>query len=300
MTRQTETWMKSVHGSSAPLCIAVLCHNEERRIERCLASLLPEAGSAPIHVIVNGSSDGTAEIARAVPAANIMVHEYSKGGKSRSWNRFVFDTLTAFADVHVFVDGDAEIVPGSIPALSLALTANERVNLASAAPANGRKAAAYRAQMRAQRGVFGDLYAVKGRFLARMKARDIRLPDDLIGDDGLIGALAKTDLENENYWDDSRVVVCETAGFLCEPVSITNWRTLRMQYRRMVNYSVRHFQNRIISQIMRQAGPAGLPRTLSSIYGDYRDQLVPRQSLAQWPFDRLALSRMIGRSKEVR
>lgn len=277
---------------SPTICLAVLAHNEERRIAACLASLLSQAGEATIHVLVNGASDRTAEIARAIPAANLQVHEFAEGGKARTWNRFVFDRLDAFADVHVFVDGDAEVAPGSIAALAAALAGDDHASLASALPLNGRGAERYRDRMRAEHGVFGDLYAVKGTFLARMKAAGIRLPDDLVGDDGLVAAMAKTDLANEDRWDDARVTVCEGAGFLCEPVQAFRFRTIRMQYRRMISYSVRHFQNRIISRIMRGEGPSGLPRRLAAIYGDHRDLLVPRRSFPLRHFDRRALSRM--------
>lgn len=272
--------------------IGVLSHNEELRIENCLLSILSDKVDAEIHVIVNGSTDKTAERARAIPADNIVVHEFAEGGKSRSWNRFVFDTLDAYSDIHIFVDGDAEVAPGSLAALIAALAQDDRANLASALPMNGRNAQFYRNQMRAQHGVFGDLYAVKGPFLARMKERSIRLPDDLIGDDGLIGALAKTDLEKESNWDDRRVVVCEGGGFLCQPVHMAHWRTVRMQYRRMINYSIRHFQNAIISQIMRDTGPAGLPQSLSSVYPEHQSRLIPRRSPVLRYFDRKALARM--------
>ena len=278
--------------TSPSVCIAVLAHNEEHRIARCLASLLLEADGAPIHVVINGSTDRTAEISREVSAPNLAIHTFAEGGKSRSWNRFVFDTLDHFADVHVFVDGDAEIAPGSVAALLATLEQDSFANLASGMPLNGRRSEAYRAEMRAQHGIFGDLYAIRGSFLSRMKAAAIRLPDDLIGDDGLLAAMAKTDLENERNWDDRRVAVCEGAGFLCEPVQITHWHTLRIQYRRMINYSIRHFQNRIIKQIMKDRGPVGLPRLLASLYSENLDQMVPRRSLLWWHFDRLALARM--------
>jgi len=278
--------------TSPLLCIAVLAHNEERRIARCLDSLLQEADGAPIHVIVNGSTDRTAKIARTVPAPNVTVHEFARGGKSRTWNRFVFDTLEEFSQVHVFVDGDAEIAPGSVTALVSTLAQDRHANVAAGMPLNGRRAEAYRAEMRARHGLFGDLYAVRGSFLTRMKKKAIRLPDDLIGDDGLIAAMAKTDLENETNWDDHRVAVCEKAGFFCEPVQITRLHTLRIQYRRMLSYSTRHFQNRIISQIMRDVGPVGLPRSLSSLYAEHSNRMVPRRSLPWWYFDRLALARM--------
>lgn len=274
-----------------PILVAVLAHNEERRIGACLRSLEAAPAEAAIHVVVNGSSDRTGGIARreAERRPNLFVHIYEEGGKARSWNRFLFDTLPAFSPVHVFVDGDAEVVPGSIEALAAALAADAHANAASGMPLNGRNAAAYRRAMIAERGLFGDLYALRGSFLARMKARGLRLPTDLVGDDSLVGALAKTDLGSEAEWDETRVVPCPEAGFLCEPAAL-RLRSLTLQYRRMVSYSVRHFQNRIVSEIMRERGPDGLPERLADLYAAWLPRFAPRPR--HWWFDRAALARM--------
>jgi glycosyltransferase involved in cell wall biosynthesis len=270
--------------------IAVLAHNEERRIARCLASLpLRDPGMA-VHIVVNGSRDRTAAIARGF--AGVIVHEYAEGGKSRSWNRFVFDTPGIAADFFVFVDGDAEVLPGSILALVEQLENNPGANAAAGLPRNGRNAENYRKEMIASRGLFGDLYALSGSFIERMREGGIRLPDDLVGDDGLLGAMAKTDLANEDDWDDERVLPCVDAGFLCEPAELFSPATLVGQYRRMVNYSVRHFQNRMISAIMRGEGPKGLPRHLAAVYPDWLPTLSPRRHPQWWWFDRQALARM--------
>ncbi len=278
----------------APHCVTVLAHNEERRIGACLNSLpLGDPGVA-IHVVVNGSTDRTAEIARgiAASAANVMVHDWPEGGKARSWNRLLFDELDGFHEVHVFVDGDAEILPGSIEALARALQADGRANAASALPMNGRNMAHYQQAMRREHGLFGDLYALRGDFLKRMKAQGIRLPDDLIGDDGLICSMAKTDLKDESHWQNERVLICEEAGFLCEPVSLLQPGSWRMQYRRAVNYSVRHFQNEMIGAIMRAEGPVGLPRLMASLYAEALPGMQPRAGLPTRWFDRQALNRM--------
>jgi hypothetical protein len=129
-----------------------------------------------------------------------------------------------------------------------------------------------------------------------MKAEAIRLPDDLVGDDGLIAALAKTDLGDESRWDDERVIVCEGAGFLCEPVSLLRWQSLRLQYRRMLNYSTRHLQNRMISKIMRSAGPKALPREMRELYASELTALGPRRSFPEYWFDLIALRRMVARA----
>lgn len=281
----------------APVCIAVLAHQEEARIASCMNSLPLDDAGAVIHVIVNGSTDRTAAIARDIAAlhSNVFVHEFAQGGKSRSWNRFIFETLSGYHPVHIFVDGDAEVAAGSIAALAASLTSNPDANAASALPLNGRKVAHYQEAMRREHGLFGDLYALRGDFLARMKAQQLRLPDDLVGDDGLLAALAKTDLANEDDWDNARVVVCEDAGFLCEPVNLADPKSWRLQYRRMINYSVRHLQNRMISKIMRGPGPAGLPKQMLDLYPSEMPGLQPRNSFPEFWFDRVAIRRMAAR-----
>ncbi len=271
--------------------VAILAHNEEGRIGRCIASLLCEPGDFPVHVVVNGSGDHTAEIARSY-GHRVIVHDYRLGGKSRSWNRFVFEELNEFAGTHVFVDGDAEIAPGSVAALQAVLEQNPSANAASGIPLNGRRAEYYQSIMQIEHGLFGDLYAVRGSFLARMKAANIRLPDDLVGDDGLIGSLAKTDLNPETDWQDKRVIVCSDAGFYCEPASIADPATWKVQYARQINYSVRHFQNQIISDIMRAKGPSALPAMLAGSYSHYLKSFRPRLAVSQFWFDFRALRRM--------
>lgn len=272
------------------IIIAVMAHQEERRIARCLHSLPLKDSRIAVHVVVNGSRDATARIARGF--AGVTVHEFAQGGKARSWNRFVFDTPGIAADSFVFVDGDAEIAAGSVEALIQTLARNPEANAAAGMPMNGRNAEAYRAEMERDHGMFGDLYALRGSFVARMRESRIRLPEDLIGDDGLLCAMAKTDLGNEDDWRDERVVPCPGAGFFCEPASVFSPRTIMVQYRRMVNYSTRHFQNRMISEIMRIYGPVGLPPKLASLYPRWLAQLSPRPGLPWMWFDRVALSRM--------
>ena len=145
--------------SLPPICIAVLAHNEAARIAACLNSLPLNDASVAIHVIVNGSTDATAAIAGGVAAAvhNVQVHIYREGGKARSWNRFLFDELDGFHESHIFIDGDAEITPGSIEALRKALKQKPQANAASGLPMNGRKMDHYQQVMRREHGLFGDL-----------------------------------------------------------------------------------------------------------------------------------------------
>lgn len=274
--------------SKPPVVVAVLAHNEERRIAACLASLPCGDPGVDVHVVVNGSTDRTAAIARTFP---VTVHDWPEGGKARSWNRFVLDVAPE-GSAHVFVDGDAELVPGSVAALARCLAEHPQANAAAGMPMNGRRAERYRAEMIAGHGLFGDLYALSGDFVARLRASGLRLPEDLVGDDSLVGAFAKTGLASEADWREERVVPCRDAGFLCEPVRLASPAALALQRRRMVSYSLRHFQNRIVSAIMRREGPSGLPRRMADLYPEWLGRFTPRRHPLWWWFDRQALARM--------
>lgn len=272
--------------------VIVLAHNEQRRIAACLRSLPLGQPGCHVHVVVNGSTDRTAAIARAVAGDLATVHDWPEGGKARSWNRIVCDSGLPAAQTFVFVDGDTEVLPGAIDALIAALDADPQANAAAGVPRNGRRHAHYARQLVATHGMFGDLYALRGEFVARLRAAGHRLPEDLIGDDSLIGGLAKTDLGTLANWREERIVPCPAAGFLCEPTRFGSRTSLRKQYRRMVSYSIRHFQNRIITDILRRHGPAGLPKRMAELYGQWLPRFTPRLRPMWWWFDQRALAKM--------
>ena len=274
------------------IAVGIFAHQEERRIGACLASLPLDRADMLYHVLVNGSTDTTAAKAREIAAGrpNVRVHDIAQGGKSRTWNHLIHNVLDGSQDAVILLDGDAEIAPGSIDALAQAV-ASDGVNAAAGMPLNGRMAAHYRHLLSTDGGLFGDLYALSGHFVNRIRARGLRLPNDLIGDDGLVAAWAHTNLQTDAAWQRNRIVACEQAGFLCEPVRLTSPASWRMQYRRMTNYSLRFFQNRIVSDIMGRQGPDGLPRELRSLYATWLPRLAPRSGPTGW-FDRKALERM--------
>lgn len=275
------------------VAVGIFAHQEERRIGACLASLPLDRPETVFHVLVNGSRDATASRARLAAGArgNVIVHDIAAGGKSRTWNHFVHEILGGGEDAVIFMDGDAQIVAGSIDALVADLAAHPEARAAAGMPVNGRSAEYYRQSLRDERGLFGDLYALSGTFVAKIRARGLRLPDDLIGDDGMVASWAHTGLGRDADWERERIVACEAAGFRCEPVSMLHPATLRMQYRRMINYSVRFFQNRIVSDIMTREGAGGLPPRLSVLYRDWLPRFTPRPLPMGW-FDRQALARM--------
>jgi hypothetical protein len=275
------------------VAVAIFAHQEERRIGACLASLPLDRPDTTFHVLVNGTTDATVARARdaAASRANVILHDIAQGGKSRTWNHMVHGLLTGREEAVVFMDGDAQIVAGSIDALVAGLASRPHANAASGMPMNGRMAETYRGTLHSEGGLFGDLYALSGHFLSDIRARGLRLPDDLIGDDGLVASWAHTGLQKDVAWDIARVVPCRDAGFVCEQVSLARPQTWRMHYKRLINYSVRFYQNRIVSDIMTREGPVGLPARLAILYPLWLPRFRPRPGLTAW-FDRKALRRM--------
>jgi glycosyltransferase involved in cell wall biosynthesis len=272
--------------------VAIFAHQEERRIAGCINSLPLQSEAFEFHLLINGTTDRTAAIARGLTGhlPRFQIHDLPEGGKARTWNHFVDHVFDPSAPTVLFVDGDAEVLPGALEAMLTTLAANPNANGVNALPVAGRAQDAYRQQMLNDHGLFGALYGLSGDFLNRMKASTIRLPLDLVGDDGLIAALAKTDLRGESHWDKTRVANCPAAQFRFEE---TDWRipaTWRLQWRRMINYSVRRYQNKIISGIMRGPGPAALPSSMRETYATHRHLFDIRPSHA--PFDWLAKRRI--------
>ena len=266
--------------------VAIFACNEERRIARCIESLPLQSEAFLFHLLVNGTTDRTASSARALTGglSNFYVHDLATGGKARTWNHFLDTIFDDSARACLFVDGDIEVLPGSLEAMVATLAGNSGANGVNAIPVTGRKRAAYRASILADHGVFGALYGLSGDFVGRLKAGSVRLPHDLIGDDSLIGALAKTDLGPETNWDDCRIANCPAAQFRFEPV---DWRmpaTLGVQFKRMVTYSVRRYQNIVVSEVMRGPGPAALPHLMRATYAEYWHlfEVRPRYALFDW------------------
>jgi hypothetical protein len=143
----------------------------------------------------------------------VAVHDWPEGGKARTWNRFVRDGA-AERKVYVFVDGDAQVLPGSIEALADMLARHRptpprpfRVMAAMPliTPATWIRATGFSAiSMRCQ------------VILSAVCAPPPSFCHDLIGDDSLIGALAKLDL-GKAPWDDARIQPCAGAGFCVTP-----------------------------------------------------------------------------------
>jgi glycosyltransferase involved in cell wall biosynthesis len=192
------------------ICFGVLAHNEEARIGATLGDLLgqdlwAQAGlEANLLVVVNGSSDRTAERARDIlaqaPVASQVV-ELEAAGKANAWNRFVHELSPADASVLGLVDADIRLPePDTLSRLLQALQASPQAVAAVDQPLKDLTMAAGKglagrlslsASELAASGppkLCGQLYLADASSLRR-----IYLPEPMLVEDGFIKAMLVTE-----------------------------------------------------------------------------------------------------------
>lgn len=256
--------------------VMVLAHNEERHIGACLDSLFDgEPGKAfDVFVMANGCTDRTEEIVRQYAARRAGVHLVSitLGDKCNAWNVFIHETIPRHAasrPVYFFMDGDARIAPGSLSAMARALDTTPHAHAASAVPVSGRNVDRDRREIIEQCGLVANLYALRGSFVERLRTSNVRIPLKLEGDDGLIGALVKWDLDPQRKrFDDRRIVPCADAGFAFESMSLGRPADWRMYWKRAVRYGRRRYEFKLLGPRIESAGLAAMPRDITELYGE--------------------------------
>lgn len=255
--------------------VMVLAHNEERHIEACLDSIFQADPGAPLvaYVMANGCTDRTEDLVRRYSQRNPSVHLVSikLGDKCNAWNVFVHQTVPsecAGQPIYFFMDGDARAVAGSFSAMTKVLESQPKANAVGAPPASGRSMAHDREELLRERGLVANLYALRGEFVERCRARGVRIPLKLEGDDGLIGALVRWDLDPRQPMDPELIAPCANAGFLFESFRISRLSEWRDYWKRMVRYGRRQYEFAILGPRLSAGGLSAMPKDIRDIYRD--------------------------------
>lgn len=279
--------------------IAVFAHNEARKIIACLESVRKDIRAGDTCVVLNnGSIDDTSALVLQFSHQHdfCKLVEISIGDKCNAWNVFIHE-LRVDADLFCFLDGDCEIVPGSLDALENCLESNPTANAVAALPASHVGANSRKVMVRIG-GLAGNLYALSGSFVHRIREAHVKLPLGLVGDDSLIGALAYWDLNPKNTWDKTRIVLCEGAEFSYTPLSRFSFNDIRLYYKRKIRYSVRQFQNNLIMRPLKERGLTGIPRHADDLYlGRASEVRLTWSGVHTW-FDWLAIRAIRNRIRD--
>ncbi len=256
--------------------VMVLAHNEAKRIVACLDSIYAaEPGRRfDIFVMANGCTDDTEKIVNeyAETHEGVKLVSIAMADRCNAWNVFIHLTAPAHVprrDLYFFMDGDCRAYPGSFTELAKGLADNPEANAAGAPPMCGRDMGRDARALLKNRRIVANLYALSGRFVQDLQAKGVRLPLGLdAADDGVIGALAKWNLDPRNEWEDARIVPCPKAGFLFDSLSPTNWKEWKQYWRRLVLYGRRQYDNQLLGARLKREGIGGMPERIADLYSD--------------------------------
>ena len=231
---------------------------------------------ARIDVLINGNAQ-LAEQFSAVAAdlgsgtASVRVWSIAAPDKAHTWNEFthqIWDTGgTAF-----FIDGYAQVQPGSLTAMEQALAATPDALGATGVPTCGRSATKIREQMLREGGIHGNLFAISAEGMRGIRQSGFRLPLGIYRTDPLIGSVLMFRLDPaNNAWKPGRIVVVPTATWHVDGIEDINLKNIKSQFKRILRQAQGDLENLAARDHLafRKLPPQDLPVTVADMIASW-------------------------------
>ena len=257
--------------------ICVVAHNEADFIETCLASIenaiskLPANIPSLVHVVNNGSNDNSdAIIDRFCRArSNFDAVHITLGDKSNAWNIAMYERVSCDDSLIVFVDGDCTVNTDSLLALTNAANLHSESYILAAIPEPlGRYSATITKNTLEGKALSGNFYAITPFFNSRIKSSNFTLPVGLIGDDSLLAWVAQCDFKLSNGIKENLLIGVEGARFGYHRLIPNSFKNIKMYWRRLQRYSLRHLQQCCIRAYLTLENDdfSSLPSNIKELY----------------------------------
>jgi hypothetical protein len=267
-----QTVQRRSAGAVTTWSCAVFAHNEAAGIVACLDSVVAALAELPctlgIHVLANGCTDRTEAVVEAYARrhAPVRLASLPVADKAAAWNQYVH-VLAPDADMHLMIDGDVQAAPGAAAMLALRLAADPRAQAVAALPGGGRTRAAWTAGMRRFGRLAGNLYALRGGFVTRLRQTGIAMPRGLIGEDLFLAALVKGKPFPGGLVQPDPALTHEPRA-LFRFRSLSPWRPgdWLTHARRLVRYRVRDHELLLLLRHLETHGLAAMPADVEQLY----------------------------------
>lgn len=256
-----------------------------------------DAHETTIDLLVNGNPGLVREIAQQLARGHIARGRTGRvrlwsidfGDKANAWNQYVHQVWPGSRLVF-FVDGYCRVEQPAFEALASGLERQPDCLAATGIPSTGRSAGRLRRQMQSEGGIHGNLHALRGEVLAKMRSLGFRLPVGLYRTDALVGAALSFNLDPGRFeWDPRRILLVGDARWSLRHLS---WwrpsdlkahakRRLRQEQGRLENLAVR----RQFAELRRPLG--NLAPTVRLLVEDWLQQSGYRPGcspLSRWLF----------------
>ena len=155
--------------------------------------------------------------------------------KAHAWNRYLHEVMP-LADLAFCIDGYVKIDHDALLNIADALERRPDALAATSVPWTGRSAEAQRRQLFAEGGFHGNLYALTGRTVTRLREQRFRLPTGIYRNDSALGAALAFNLDPaHNAWSWDRIVVVPDARYrtpVASPLKASDLKTVIQRHLR--------------------------------------------------------------------
>lgn len=245
-------------GNTKNLNIAILTHNEETNIRRCLLSVLESTRSPEklnIMVLINGTTDSTLEIVKQIAEKfpQIKYMDIAIGDKSNAWNEYVYSGI-CLTETHYFMDGDNWLPALSLDKLEMEFDTSKDWGIAPSLIGISESLREFSLQ---HGFLSGGLYGLSGEFLSDIVNNNFKFPVGFIGDDSLVTYLLQEGINSESNVKGIKMV--EFTGAVVPRLKL-NFSTISLIHTRYKRYAIRHFQQEVLYFLGRENRLDELPR----------------------------------------
>lgn len=280
--------------------ICVIAHNEAEHINDCLNSIeqaiaVAKPARYQVHIINNGSTDDTQQVAERFCDGKGDWHPHcvDKGDKANAWNLGLYEYATNSV-LTIYIDGDCTMSPNAISAFIEAERANPDAYIFAGIPStSGRTTEQTIQNTLAGTALSGNLFALSTKFIERTKTLGFKLPVGLIGDDSLLAWVSSHDFKLSNGVVLGFLVGVEGAKFGYHRLTPTSWSNIKLYYRRLTRYSLRHLQQCCIRKHLDKYDDfSTLPEEVEELYVYLSEAFVRKNSFSHKYFDRKAFKKI--------
>lgn len=265
--------------------VCVVAHNEEDFIVSCLESIevalarIPDSTASKVHIVNNGSSDSSDSVIDSFCSTrnNFDAKHIKLGDKSNAWNVAIYELVQNSESLIVMVDGDCTISAESLVAFLEGAKLNIDAYLLAAIPEPiGRYSEVITRNTLNGKALSGNFYAITPLFHKKIKQTGFMLPVGLIGDDSLLAWVAQCDFRLSNGVKDGLMVGVKGALFGYHRLIPNSFKNIKMYWRRLQRYSLRHLQQNCIKEylILESDDFASLPRNVVNLYTYHKPEHV--------------------------
>ncbi|MBE91051.1 glycosyltransferase [Alteromonas macleodii] len=265
--------------------VCVVAHNEEDFIVSCLESIevalanMPESIAFKVHIVNNGSSDSSESIIDSFCSTrdDFDAKHIRLGDKSNAWNVAIYELVQNSESLIVMVDGDCTISADSLVALLEGAKLNTDAYLLAAIPEPiGRYSESITRNTLNGKALSGNFYAITPLFYEKIKQTGFMLPVGLIGDDSLLAWVAQCDFKLSNGVKNGLMVGIKGALFGYHRLVPNTFKNIKMYWRRLQRYSLRHIQQNCIKAYLTLENDdfASLPSHVVELYRYHRPEHI--------------------------